>query len=181
MSKKISLVLSILTFLNFSYSQNEDEIKTKLKAGDKAPLFKGILWNEEHFDLKDFVGKINIVLYFYPKDDTPGCRIEACSFSDNFEKIKDLNFKILGVSVDDPESHRKFIDKYDLKFDLISDVDHKIIEKYGVKRSVSDKVYARRVTFLVDKEGIIRYIWDPVKVDGHTEEVIAKIRELKLN
>ena len=181
MSKKIGLVLSILAFLNFSYSQNEDESGTKLKAVEKAPLFKGILWNGTQFDLKDFIGTSNLVLYFYPKDDTPGCTKEACSFSDNIEKIKNLNVEVFGVSVDDPESHKKFVEKYDLGFDLISDVELKIVEKYGVKRIVSGVTYARRVTFLIDKNGIIRYIWDPVKVNGHTEQVIAKVKELKLN
>ncbi|MFC1558565.1 peroxiredoxin [candidate division KSB1 bacterium] len=146
----------------------------------KAPLFTAKTYEGKSISLKDYTGKKNVVLYFYPKDDTPGCTKEACSFRDNLKRINNKSTIVLGVSVDNVKSHEKFKNKYELNFDLVSDEDHTIVEKYGVKRVRNERVSANRVTFLIDKKGIIRYIWHSVKVDGHVDRVIDKIKELGL-
>ncbi len=150
------------------------------EEGDRAPEF--ILPSDEgtEVDLKDFRGK-NVVLYFYPKDDTPGCTKEACSFRDNLDSFEDLDTVILGVSLDDLDSHGKFRSKYGLTFPLLSDTDAEVSKAYGVYRK--KKLYGRefwgivRSTFIIDKEGIIRKVFPKVKVAGHTEEVFDFIEE----
>ena len=150
---------------------------TTLKIGDLAPSFYA-----DGFNLEDFKGKI-LVLYFYPKDDTPGCTIEAKEFSQNKAIFDSLGAKILGVSKDNKDSHEKFKNKYCLTFDLLSD-DSDVCEKYGVwvSKSMFGKKYMgiERSTFLIDAKGVISYIWPKVKVNDHALEVIAKIKELKL-
>ena len=153
-----------------------------LKVGDNAPGFAAKTFGGEAIQLKDYQGKKNVILYFYPKDDTPGCTKEACSFRDNLERLINANTAVLGVSVDDVASHEEFRDKYQLNFDLVADTDHTIVKKYGVlKKAKNNRVVASRVTFLIDKEGVIRHIWSPVKVDGHTDEVLDQIKVLKLS
>ena len=176
-----SIVSVLMVFLLFSVNYNGYSQNNHLKSGDKAPLFIAKNSNGETIDLEKVVGKKNLVIYFYPKDDTPGCTTEACSFRDNLHILEDTNTEVLGVSIDDVNSHKGFEKKYNLNFNLISDEDNKIVAAYGVKRDYAGKVYARRVTFLIDKTGTIRYIWDPVKVKGHVEDVIKKIEELDLN
>ncbi|MDR3666041.1 MAG: thioredoxin-dependent thiol peroxidase, partial [Ignavibacteriaceae bacterium] len=124
--------------------------------------------------LSDFKGK-KVVLYFYPKDDTPGCTKEACSFRDEFPKFGNLNAVILGVSTDSPESHQKFIAKYNLPFDLLSDENKEVVEKYEVWKEKNN--YGRkymgteRTTYLIDENGLIKKIFNNVKVDGHSAEI----------
>ena len=130
--------------------------------------------------MSSFKGKKNVVLYFYPKDMTPGCTTEACDFRDQFKKFKGT--EILGVSIDSPERHQKFIEKYDLPFTLISDVDQKVVNKYGVWQE--KKLYGRkfmgivRSTFIIDKSGVVRKIFPKVKVKGHIDEVMEALKEL---
>jgi len=113
-------------------------------------------------------------LYFYPKDDTPGCTVESCGFRDIYQKIKDTGAEILGVSVDGVESHKKFTEKFNLPFPLVADVDKKITQSYGV---LSDKApLARRVTFLIDERGNIEKIFDPVKAAEHPGEILAALK-----
>ena len=153
----------------------------ELKVGDRAPDFIAATYGGSKIKIRDYLGSQNLVLYFYPKDDTPGCTKEACSFRDNLEKLNSSNTAVLGISVDNVKSHEKFRDKYKLNFDLISDKNKEIVGKYGVEREgKSNQVRANRVTFLIDKKGIIRYIWKKVNVEGHVEEVLEKIKELKL-
>jgi len=149
-----------------------------LEVGSKAPNFSGLTADNEPISLKDFQGKI-IVLYFYPKDNTPGCTREACDFRDNMSKLCELGVQIIGVSKDSGQSHRKFQDKYNLPFPLIADTDESICNAFGV---ISDKkLYGKifkgivRSTFLIDQQGIIRHIWRKVKVNGHVNEVINAI------
>ena len=129
--------------------------------------------------LKDLRGQ-NVVLYFYPKDMTPGCTTEACDFRDRFKKFKGT--EILGVSIDSPERHQKFIEKYELPFTLVSDVDQKVVNKYGVWQE--KKLYGRkfmgivRSTFIIDKLGVVRKIFPKVKVKGHIDEVMEALKEL---
>jgi len=151
-----------------------------LKEGNKAPDFTAVDQDGKKIKLSSFKGKKNVILYFYPKDMTPGCTTEACDFRDSHKNFKAT--AILGVSIDSPERHQKFIDKYDLPFTLISDVDQKVVQKYGVWQE--KKLYGRkfmgivRSTFIIDKKGIIRKIYPKVKVKGHVEEVLEALKEL---
>lgn len=131
-------------------------------------------------NLNDYKGKKNIVLYFYPKDNTPGCTKEAIDFNANLSDFEDLNTVVIGVSIDSLNSHKKFISNYDLKFPLISDADKKLVSQFDVIKQESKRGSAKRTTFLIDKNLVIRYIWRDVKVANHAKEVIEKIRELKL-
>ena len=151
-----------------------------IKEGNKAPDFSATDQNGKKIKLSSFRGKKNVVLYFYPKDMTPGCTTEACDFRDQFKKFKST--EILGVSIDSPERHQKFIEKYDLPFTLISDVDQKVVNKYGVWQE--KKLYGRtfmgivRSTVIIDKAGVVRKIFPKVKVKGHIDEVLEALKEL---
>jgi peroxiredoxin Q/BCP len=151
-----------------------------LKEGDKAPAFTGTDQNGRKIRSSDLKGK-RVVLYFYPKDDTPGCTKEACSFRDSFDVFKQKDIVILGVSVDDERSHQKFIAKYDLPFDLIADTDKSIVQAYGVwgEKSMYGKKYmgTHRKTFLIDEKGKIVKIFDKVKVSEHADEVLEAFGE----
>lgn len=129
--------------------------------------------------LSKFKGKSHVVLYFYPKDNTPGCTKEACSFRDNMARLTPYGISVLGVSTDSVTSHQRFRDKFNLNFPLISDKSTKIARTYGVLPQ--GKKTTQRTTFLIDKEGKIRFIWPRVKVAGHVDEVLEKIQELGLN
>jgi len=153
----------------------------RLKEGDKAPDFVGMTLDGK-VSLKDFKGK-NVILYFYPKDNTPGCTIEANDFSSYKEKFERENSVIIGVSRDDLKSHDKFTCDHKLKIKLISDEELKIQKMYGVwgKKKFLGKEFMGtiRTTFLIDKQGKIAQIWPNVKVNGHAEEVLNVIREIK--
>ena len=147
----------------------------KLKVGDKAPLFILPSGDGKTVSLKELKGK-KVVLYFYPKDDTPGCTKEACSFRDNLARVKQKGAVILGVSADSVESHNKFINKYDLPFPLLSDESKEIIRAYGVwkQKTFMGKKFMgiERTTIIINEEGIILKIFSKVKVEGHTDEVL---------
>jgi len=151
-----------------------------IKEGDAAPNFTVKDENGEEVKLSDFRGQ-KVVLYFYPKDDTPGCTKEACSFRDNFSTLSDGNIKILGVSADNEKSHRKFIAKYDLPFTLLADTDHAIADAYGSygEKQFMGKTYmgVLRKTFLIDEDGKIKKIFDKVKVEEHADEVLKAFGE----
>ena len=148
---------------------------THLTEGKKAPAFKGKDQNGDQVSLADFKGK-KIVLYFYPQDDTPTCTVQACNLRDNFSLLKKQGFIVLGVSLDEEKKHKKFEAKYDLPFTLIADVDHKIIDSYGVwgEKQLYGKTYMglHRTTFLIDEKGIIRKIFLKPKSKQHTEEIL---------
>jgi peroxiredoxin Q/BCP len=139
------------------------------KVGDKAPDFSVAASYGTTVKLKDIVGKGNIVLYFYPKDDTPGCTKEACGIRDTISDLKWLDAIVFGVSFDSVESHKKFIEKYKLPFVLLADTDKKIAKAYGVADDKSD--YAARVTFIIDKAGKIAYVNAKVNPATHAAEV----------
>ena len=145
-----------------------------VKEGNKAPDFSGKNQEGQLVKLSSFKGEKNIILYFYPKDMTPGCTTEACDFRDQYKQF--INTTILGVSIDPPERHQKFIAKHSLPFDLIADENKKIVEKYGVWQE--KKLYGKtfmgiiRSTFIIDKDGVIKKIFTKVKVKGHVEEVL---------
>jgi peroxiredoxin Q/BCP len=151
-------------------------MEIKLKAGDPAPDFEGPTSDGSRLGLKNFLGKKNVVLYFYPKDDTPGCTKEACSFRDNLQPIRDMGAEIIGVSLDSIESHGKFASKYDLSFPLISDKEKRIANAYGVLRDTGTST--NRVTFIIDKTGKIAKVFPKVDVTKHTEEVVSALKEL---
>jgi peroxiredoxin Q/BCP len=150
----------------------------KLKVGDKAPQFTLPSGDGKTLSLKEFKGK-KVVLYFYPKDDTPGCTKEACSFRDNLGRVKQKGAVILGISADSVESHKKFVDKYDLPFPLLSDESKEILKAYGVwkqKTFMGRKFMGiERTTVIIDEEGKILKIFSKVKVEGHTDEVLEAL------
>jgi peroxiredoxin Q/BCP len=154
-------------------------------VGSKAPAFDLPAFPEGHIKLSQFKGKKNVVLYFYPKDDTPGCTREACGFRDDLKKFTAEDTVVLGVSCDSIASHKKFADKFSLTFPLLSDEDHAVAEKYGVW--VEKNMYGKksmgiqRATFLIDKQGKIAAAWPKVKVDGHVEEVAEAVEKLRSN
>lgn len=146
-----------------------------LEVGMQAPNFKTIDQNGESVTLEQFRGK-KVILYFYPKDDTPGCTKEACGFRDNFEKFKKINVEVLGVSVDDEKKHKKFAEKYNLPFRLLADTEKKIVQDYGVwgEKSLYGKKYmgTNRVTYLIDENGKIERVFPKVKPETHAEELL---------
>ena len=151
-----------------------------VKEGNKAPDFTSSDQNGNKVKLSDLRGQ-KVVLYFYPKDDTPGCTKEACSFRDANDVYAEKGIKVLGVSIDDEKSHQKFISKYQLPFDLLADTDKKIVEKYGVwgEKSMYGKKYmgTLRKTFLIDEDGKIVKIFDKVNVSEHADEVLKAFGE----
>lgn len=152
-----------------------------LAEGSKAPALSLPLDNGETITLKDLAGK-KTVLYFYPKDDTPGCTKEAIAFSGDLSKFKRAGARVIGVSRDSIAKHQKFKEKHSLKIDLGADETGKVTEKYGVwvEKSMYGKKYMgiERSTFLIDEKGVIRQIWRKVKVPGHSEEVLAAVKAL---
>ena len=152
----------------------------EIKEGNKAPDFTALDQNGEKVKLSSFKGKKNVILYFYPKDMTPGCTTQACDFRDQQKRFKAT--VILGVSIDSQERHQKFIEKYDLPFKLLADTDKKVVEKYGVwqKKKLYGKTFMGivRTTFLIDKSGTVRKIFPKVKVKNHIEEVLAELEGL---
>ena len=150
-----------------------------LEEGKKAPSFKLKDQNGEVISLESFKGK-NVVLYFYPKDDTSGCTAEACNFRDEFPKFKKIDAVILGVSPDSVESHKKFAAKYKLPFSLLSDEKKEVCEKYGVwqEKSMYGKKYMGvvRTTFVINEKGIIKKIFPKVKVEDHNTEVMGALK-----
>lgn len=146
-----------------------------LKEGTTAPAFKTTDQNGESVSLKELRGR-KVVLYFYPKDDTPGCTKEACSFRDAYSKFKKKDITVLGVSPDKETAHKKFVTKYQLPFTLLADTDHSIAEAYGVwgeKKFMGRKYLGvHRTTFLIDEKGKIRKIFEKVKPEDHASEVL---------
>lgn len=147
----------------------------KLKAGDIAPDFSVNDQNGTPIKLSDFKGK-KVVLYFYPKDSTPGCTAEACNLRDNYQALQKAGYEILGVSKDGEKSHQKFIDKYDLPFTLLADEEKEIHDKYGtwIEKSMYGRKYmgTARVTFIIDAEGKIEEIIEKVKTKDHTAQIL---------
>ena len=146
-----------------------------LKEGDAAPEFSTRDAEGKEVKLSDFRGQ-KVVLYFYPKDDTPGCTKEACSFRDASSDYEEKGIKVLGVSLDDESSHQAFASKYSLPFTLLSDTDHTVSEAYGVygEQRWGDRTYmgVARKTFLIDEEGKIKKVFDKVNVEQHADEVM---------
>ncbi len=156
---------------------------SRLQAGDKAPEFSALANNGKTISLKEFKGNKNVVLYFYPKDDTPGCTVEACGFRDNIKPIEKENTVVLGVSPDSVKSHEKFIAKFKLPFQLLADEDKKIATDYGVwvEKSMYGRKYmgVDRTTFVIGKDGKIAKVFEKVKPQGHELEVLEVLKSLR--
>ncbi|MFD1164696.1 thioredoxin-dependent thiol peroxidase [Sphingobacterium daejeonense] len=146
----------------------------ELKVGEKAPQFKGKNQHGEEVKLSDFKGK-KIILYFYPKDNTPGCTTEACNFRDNYQILLKDGYEVIGVSIDSEQSHQKFISKFELPFTLLSDEDKKIVEDYGVwvEKNMYGKKYmgTARTTFIIDENGIIQHIIKKVDNKNASQQI----------
>src|SRR5713101_3382005 len=151
------------------------EMEMKLKEGDKAPEFTVATNGGGKVSLSDYKGK-NVILYFYPKDNTPGCNTEACSFRDHWDDFKKKGAVVLGVSTDPVKSHDKFVEKFKLPFTLLADDDKSIVQAYGVwgQKSFMGRKYqgTHRVTFLIGSDGRIRKIWPKVKPEEHAREIL---------
>lgn len=153
-----------------------------VEEGKKAPEFTLPADDGSKVKLKEQRGS-PVVLYFYPRDNTPGCTREACAFRDRKKELTKLGAKVYGVSTDDVASHVKFRDKYKLNFPLLADVEHAVAGKYGAwreKNMYGKKSFGiQRSTFLIDAEGVVRKVWKRVSVDGHDDQVLEALRELK--
>ncbi len=153
----------------------------QLKEGDKAPDIKAKDQFGNTISLQDYIGS-KVILYFYPKDNTPGCNAEACNFRDNYQELLDKGFKIIGISADDETMHQRFTEKFDLPFPLIPDTEKKIILDYGVwgEKKFMGKTFMgiHRITFIIDEKGIVQKIFNKVDTKNHTTQIL---RELKLN
>ena len=152
-----------------------------LEPGTKAPAFTLTSDAGEKVKLSDLLGS-PVVIYFYPKDDTPGCTKQACAFRDKSAELKKLGAKVFGISPDDVKSHEKFRDKYSLNFPLLADLEHKVADKYGAWREKNmygkKSMGIQRSTYLIDATGKIAKVWKKVSVDGHDEKVIEALKEL---
>ena len=148
---------------------------THLKVGDNAPQFNGLDQDGNPVSLNDYSGK-KLVLYFYPKDDTPGCTAESCNLRDNYNALQNAGFEVLGVSTDPVKSHRKFVDKYSLPFRLLADTEKQVVEAFGVwgLKKFMGKEYMgiSRTTFVIDEKGVIIKIIDKVETKSHSAQIL---------
>ncbi|MFN7140917.1 MAG: peroxiredoxin [Limisphaerales bacterium] len=152
--------------------------ETKLKVGDAAPKVKGINQDDEPWKLDDLLGKKNVLLYFYPKDNTPGCTKQACTLRDRMTDLHKDEVEVVGISFDSAQSHREFIHQYDLNFTLIADTDGKIADAYGARREPGKNI-SKRVSFLIGKDGKIKHITDSPSADVHLAEMKDAVAKLK--
>jgi peroxiredoxin Q/BCP len=147
-----------------------------IKVGDTAPDFTLTSQNNSSVSLKDFQGKA-VVLYFYPKDDTPGCTAQSCAFRDQYEVFKAAGAEVIGVSGDSPESHQKFAARYQLPFTLLSDKDNQVRKSYGATTAFG--LIPGRITYVIDQQGVVRYIFDSMfNFKGHVEEALKTLQQL---
>ncbi|MGB3507715.1 MAG: peroxiredoxin [Microcoleaceae cyanobacterium] len=148
-----------------------------VKIGDKAPDFTLPSQNGTQVSLSEFQGQKNVVVYFYPKDDTPGCTKEACAFRDQYQVFTDAGAEVIGISGDSPDSHKQFASKYNLPFTLLSDTGNKVRELYGVPATLW--ILPGRVTYVIDKQGTIRHIFDSMlNFDAHVEEALKTLKAI---
>ncbi|MCA9118195.1 MAG: thioredoxin-dependent thiol peroxidase [Planctomycetaceae bacterium] len=163
-------------------SDNKANSGGLITEGQPAPDFSLPAFPEGVISLSDFHAKQNVVLYFYPRDNTPGCTTEACEFRDNIARLQSAGTAVLGVSTDNVASHQKFAEKFQLPFPLLADENHEVAEQFGVW--VEKNMYGRksmgvqRATFLIDREGTVVKVWPKVSVKGHVDEVAAAVEAL---
>ena len=173
---KILLLILAIVALVFLISKQSEAANTP-KPGDTAPDFRLVDQNGTIRSLSDFSGQW-VVLYFYPKDDTPGCTKEACSFRDDLTTLEKLGAKVVGVSVDDSDSHSKFASKYHLPFPLLADADGKVAESYGALTNLMLLKIAKRYTFLIDPKGKIAKVYLSVDTSRHSQEIVDDLKKL---
>jgi thioredoxin-dependent peroxiredoxin len=147
------------------------------KVGDKAPVVEGKDQDGKTWKLSDYAGKKAVLLYFYPKDETPGCTKQACGLRDQMTDLQKENVEVVGVSFDSAESHKKFREKHNLNFTLLADTDGKIADAYGVRRGNSNM--ARRASFLIGKDGTIKHVTDTPSADTHLAEMKEAVAKLQ--
>ncbi len=148
-----------------------------LKKGDQAPDFTLESQDGTQVSLSDFKGKKNVVVYFYPKDDTPGCTKEACTFRDQYQVFRDAGAEVIGISADNKKSHADFASKYNFPFTLLSDSNNKVRQLYGVPATLW--IIPGRVTYIIDKEGIIRHIFDSMlNLEAHAQEALKTLKAI---
>lgn len=175
MLKKIIGILILLSLMVLSYQYLYPQ-KMKIKEGDTVPQFTLKDQAGQSFNSEDFIGKVPMVIYFYPKNDTPGCTAEACSFRDEYETFTDMDVKVVGISADDVASHKQFADKYNLPFTLLADVDKKVRKLFGVPKSILG-LLPGRVTYVVDRSGKVIHIFNSqFKAEQHIQEAIAALK-----
>ncbi len=149
-----------------------------LKVGDKAPVFKGLNQDEKEISLSDFAGQ-KVILYFYPKDNTPGCTAESCNLSENYDDLTSKGFEVIGVSPDGIASHQRFIAKHNLRFNLIADTEKEILQQYdawGLKKLYGKEYMGvLRKTFIIDENGEIVKIFEKVKTKDHTNQILSEL------
>ena len=176
MTRKIALLSAlVLTGLIFAFTMKKQKSDAPLNVGDRIPEFSLLDQDGNEFKISDHLGKQALVIYFYPKDDTPGCTKEACSFRDSYEEFTDRNVKVIGISADDVESHMNFAKKYNLPFTLLADVDNKVRNLFGVKSNVFGLIPGR-VTYVVDKTGVIIYVFQSqLKAERHITEALQAL------
>ena len=173
----MGLVGVVVLVLGFAYKAWAVEIL--VREGENAPDFELEDQEGKKIKLSDYIGKRWVVLYFYPKDDTPGCTKEACSFRDNLNQLQSLNATVLGVSVDDIRSHKKFSEKFNLNFPILSDTEYKICKRYGTLSSFMGVKLAHRSTFIIDPDGVVRKVFPNVQPKDHAVEVALALKELQ--
>lgn len=173
---KILLLIIAVTALVFLISKQSQAAKVP-KSGDVAPAFRLMDQNGEIKKLSDFSGQW-VVLYFYPKDDTPGCTKEACAFRDDLASLEKLGAKVVGISVDDSDSHAKFAAKYHLPFPLLADEDGKVAESYRALANLFVVKIAKRYTFLIDPKGKISKVYMSVDTSRHSQEIVDDLKNL---
>jgi peroxiredoxin Q/BCP len=175
--KKHALAIAVAAGLAACLSAFAADTPTMPKVGEQAPLVEGKDQNGNAWKLSDNIGKKVVLLYFYPKDDTPGCTKEACGFRDSIDALKQDNVEVIGVSFDSGESHQKFITKYNLNFPLIADTDGKIADAYGVR--MAGRSMDNRVSFLIGLDGKIVHVTNSPMADKHLSEMKAAVAKLK--
>lgn len=178
MKKYVIITVALLAVIGAGIALMPKEEPKLLAKGDQVPSFELQDQNGDLFNIDDVVGKKNLVIYFYPMDDTPGCTKEACKFRDEFEVFTDLDAMVIGISGDSPESHTEFIEKYNLPFTLLSDEEGDVWGAFGVKGSFMNMIPGR-VTFIVDKKGVIQYVFDSMdNAEQHVSESLTILKGL---
>ncbi len=175
MKRKSLIFILIAGALAALISMFDMKAQSAITVGDRVPVFTLKDQSGADFNMKDYIGKTAMVIYFYPKDDTPGCTKEACSFRDAYEQFTDKNIKVIGISSDDVQSHKNFAEKYNLPFSLLADTEGMVRKLFGVKGNVFGLIPGR-VTYVINKEGEVIFMYDSqFKAQNHIEEAIKAI------
>lgn len=173
------LLIVALLFISFKNSDiKNNTIMNKIEVGSQIPSFSLLNQHGDMVHIDSLIGKKNLVIYFYPKDDTPGCTKEACYFQDQFEVFKQANAEVIGINNNSVESHKKFADKYKLTFTLLSDKGSEVIKEFGVPTGMGGLIPGR-VTYIADKTGKVVYIFNSKQATKHVDEAMRILKELE--